>query len=101
MHSDFKRIRKDLGAAFVYAGKSIKCLPGSTDEDAELAPDGGGMFAVYDLVLTCLKSDFLSGVLPKKGEEIEFTGVTYQIGRTNMQPVSPLIKIYCQNLDTQ
>lgn len=96
---DFKRIHKDVDSYLIYKGKSIPCLFGSSDEDPQIATDGGGEMQIYDLSATVRKSDFYGITLPKKGEVIMAEGVEYQIGKTNGRPGSPLLQLNFANLD--
>jgi hypothetical protein len=96
---DFRIALRDAGTSLVFGGRTIPCLFAATDDDFQLAPDGGGEFPIYNLVATALRLEFLDGILPKKGELITAEGTHYQVGRTNARPGSPLVKIYCANLD--
>ena len=96
---DFRRTLRDSQTSFTFSGRCIPCSFSSSDNDFQLAPDGGGTMPVYTLVATCLRCDFIGGVLPKKGEVASVDGTTYQIERTNARPGSPLVKLYFGNLD--
>lgn len=96
---DFGRVMREAGTCFAHGGKSIPCTFGSTDDDYQLAPDGGGALAVYALVMTTTRRHFCGGEFPKKGEVIEADGQAYVVARTNARPGSPLVKIYCANPD--
>lgn len=98
---DFAAVIREAATCFTFAGKRIPCTFGATDDDWQLAADGGGELPVYNLVATVLKCSFAKqGIsIPKKGEEIEAEEKKYQVGRTASRPGSPLVKIYCGNLD--
>ena len=96
---DFRKILRDVGTYLVFGGKRIDCSFASSDDDYQLAADGGGTIQIYTLIATCVKSDFTNGILPKKGEVITADGVEYQVSRSNARPGSPLVKIYFSNQD--
>jgi len=97
---DFRRTLRDVQTSFLFGGKKIACSFSSSDDDFQLAPDGGGTLPVYTLVATCLRCDFTGGIIPKKGEVVTVDGETYQVTRPNARPGSPLVKLYFGNLDT-
>jgi hypothetical protein len=97
---DFERVMREAGTFFSWGDcPRIPCTFGATDNDYQIATDGGGDVLVYDLVLTTTRRQFPGGKLPSKGEEIEADGQKYQVSRPNYRPGSPLVKIYCSNLD--
>jgi len=95
---DFRRVHKDVATVLLYKGVEIPAIFNATDDDVQMAPDGGGELAVYTLICTAVKSDFPTP--PAKGEIVEVEGETYQIGRPQSRPGSPLLKLYFTNLDT-
>ena len=97
--ADFRRVYKDVQTSFVYDGETISCSFSSTDDDLQLAVDGGGEMAIYDLQLTCLVADLPSATLPLKGELITVGAESYQVEKTNVRPGSALARIMCSNLD--
>ena len=96
---DFPRAHKDILTYFTYGATSVACSFSSTDDDIQLAEDGGGEMAIYDLQVTCLIADLPSSTLPSKGEVIVVNGTSYQVEKTNVRPGSALARIMCSNLD--
>jgi len=101
--ADFRRVYNDVQTSFVYSGQTIDCSFSSTDEDLQLAVDGGGEMPLYDLQLTCLIADLpaTEQADPErmKGEEITVGSKSYQIEKANIRPGSALVRIMCSNLD--
>ena len=95
---DTRRMFKDGGHFFTLNDERYDCQFSATDDDTQLADDGGGILEVYDLTATVIKSDFRSG-LPAKGVKVKADGATYQVERTQAIPFSVLAKIYFSNLD--
>lgn len=89
---------QDGGHSFTLAGTRYPCQFSATDDDSQLADDGGGLLEVYDLTATVIKTDFRDG-LPEKGVKVTADGATYQVERTQAIPFSVLAKIYFSNLD--
>lgn len=96
---DFSRVICEAGTSLEFKGKTIPCTFAAADNDFALAPDGGGEMRVYDLIATALKCSFSGLGIPQKSDVIEAEGMPYQVGKTQARPGSPLVKIYCANLD--
>ena len=96
---DFEATLKDTQTAFIYFGKSYKCQFASTNEELQLAPDGGGMIPTYDLIATTIRDYFPNEIPAQKGEQVTVDGIPYQVGRSQTRPGSPLVKLYFANLD--
>lgn len=99
MKRDFERTLADTQTSFWYLGKEYKCQFAASDDDFQLAQDGGGTVPIYNLIATTIKDYFPGGIYPPKGEQVTVDGTTYQVGRPQSRPGSPLVKLYFGNLD--
>ena len=97
---DFRKVRRDTETSFKLSGVEVPAVFGSTEDDTELSPDGGGLMPVYEFSATCLLADLPGQKLPAKGREAVIEGTRYQVASAERTPGSSLATINFENLDT-